>query len=427
MTEFLNANSAWLLISGIFLVAILYSSVGHAGASGYIAVMSLLSLAPSSIKPTALALNILVALIGSVQFIRRGNFSWPLFWPFALLAIPGAYIGGYVNLPVTWFKGLLGLVLLYSAWHLIAPTFKKDSLQNEAALASKKPPIVLALLIGAAIGVLSGLTGTGGGIFLTPLLLMMNWAKPKVAAGVSVLFILFNSTAGLVGNIASTQALPSTIAWLLAAAGLGGLIGSTLGSQFIAPQMIKRLLGAVLIIAGLKLVSGAVIVASVQAQTQTQTQILNQTASTAQSASLQLRLKTASDLSQVIEKDSNSLGIVAIVFSTTGCPYCEILRRSYLPGIPFEIDGVKIYLREVFFDRETPLVGFQGRSTNFRQYAKTLKINRSPTLMVFDRAGHLLGEPLIGLGNADFYDHYLQQLILTSAQTVRRRENNPKP
>ncbi len=425
MTEFLNANSGWLLISGIFLVAILYSSVGHAGASGYIAVMSLLSLAPSSIKPTALALNILVALIGSFQFIRRGNFSWPLFWPFALLAIPGAYLGGYVNLPVTWFKGLLGLVLLYSAWHLIAPTFKKDALQNAVALASKKPPIVLALLIGAAIGLLSGLTGTGGGIFLTPLLLMMNWAKPKVAAGVSVLFILFNSTAGLLGNIASTQALPSTIIWLLAAAGFGGLIGSTLGSQFIAPQTIKRLLGAVLIIAGLKLVSGAVIVAPVQAQTQTQTS--NQSASTVQTAGLKPRLQTATDLSQVIGKEPKALGVVVIVFSTTGCPYCEILRRAYLPGIPLEIDGVKIHLREVFFDRETSLIDFQGRSTSFRQYAKTLKINRSPTLMVFDRTGHSLGEPLVGIGNADFYDHYLQQLILTSAQTVRRRENNPRP
>jgi uncharacterized protein len=423
MNEFLNANSAWLLISGIFLVAILYSSVGHAGASGYIAVMSLLSLAPSSIKPTALALNILVALIGSFQFIRRGNFSWPLFWPFALLAIPGAYIGGYVNLPVTWFKGLLGLVLLYSAWHLIAPTFKKDSLQQDASLAPKQPPIVLAVGIGAAIGLLSGLTGTGGGIFLTPLLLMMNWAKPKVAAGVSVLFILFNSTAGLLGNIASTQALPSTIVWLLAAAGFGGLIGSTLGSQFIAPQMIKRLLGAVLIIAGLKLVSGALIVAPVKAQTQT----LSQSAPIVRGASPTPRLQNAGDLSQVIGKDGTALGVVVIVFSTTGCPYCEILRRSYLPGVPVEIEGVKVHLREVFFDRETPLIDFQGRSTSFRQYAKGLKINRSPTLMVFDPTGHLLGEPLVGIGNADFYDHYLQRLILTSAQTVRSRENNPKP
>jgi uncharacterized protein len=423
MTEFLNANSAWLLISGIFLVAILYSSVGHAGASGYIAVMSLLSLAPSSIKPTALALNILVALIGSFQFIRRGNFSWPLFWPFALLAIPGAYIGGYVNLPVTWFKALLGLVLLYSAWHLIVPTFKKNALQNDTSLTSKHPPFGLAVGIGAAIGFLSGLTGTGGGIFLTPLLLMMNWAKPKVAAGVSVLFILFNSTAGLLGNVASTQALPSSIVWLLVAAGLGGLVGSTLGSQFIAPQMIKRLLGAVLIIAGLKLVSGSLIEAPVRAQTQT----TNRSAPAVETSSLKQRLQNASDLSQVIGRDSTALGVVVIVLSTTGCPYCEILMRSYLPAIPQEIEGVKIYLREVFFDRETPLIDFQGHRTSLRQYAKALNINRSPTVVVFDRTGRMLGEPLVGIGNADFYDHYLQQLILTSAQTVRRRENNPKP
>jgi uncharacterized protein len=421
MTEFLNINSAWLLTSGIFLVAILYSSVGHAGASGYIAVMSLLSLAPASIKPTALALNILVALIGSFQFIRRGNFSWPLFWPFALLAIPGAYIGGYVNLPVVWFKGLLGLVLLYSAWHLIMPTFKKVPQQSEALAPSKQPPLVLAIVIGAAIGFLSGLTGTGGGIFLTPLLLMMNWAKPKVAAGVSVLFILFNSTAGLLGNFASTQALPSNITWLLLAAGLGGLVGSTLGSQVIAPQMIKRLLGAVLIIAGLKLVSGAVSIAPVQAQT------LNQSAASADTQNLKSRLQIASDLSQVVGKDPKALGIVVVVFSTTGCPYCELLRRSYLPGIPPEIDGVKIHLREVFFDRNTTLVDFQGQATNFRSYSKLLKVKRSPTVIAFDRSGQILGEPLIGIGNADFYDHYLQQLVLTSAQTVRRRENNPKP
>jgi uncharacterized protein len=421
MTEFLNTNSVWLLATGIFLVAVLYSSVGHAGASGYIAVMSLLSLAPSSIKPTALALNILVALIGSIQFIRRGNFSWSLFWPFAVLAIPGAYIGGYVNLPVVWFKGLLGLVLLYSAWHLIVPTFKKNLQQSDALFSTRQPLLLLAVVIGAGIGFLSGLTGTGGGIFLTPLLLMMNWAKPKVAAGVSVLFILFNSTAGLLGNFASTQALPSTIVWLLAAAGLGGLIGSTLGSQFIAPQMIKRLLGAVLIIAGMKLISGAVLITPAQAQAVNQSQVASE------KANLKQNLQMASDLSQVIGKDPKALGVVVVIFSTTGCPYCEILRRSYLPGIPLEIEGVKVHLRELFFDRETTLVDFQGRSTNFRQYARALKVRRSPTVIVFDRTGQVLGEPLIGIGNADFYDHYLQQLILTSAQTVRRRENNPKP
>jgi uncharacterized protein len=422
MNDLLNANGFWLLASGIFLVAILYSSVGHAGASGYIAVMSLLSLAPSSIKPTALALNILVALIGSIQFIRRGNFSWRLFWPFALLAVPSAYLGGYVNLPVVWFKALLGLVLLYSAWALIAPTLAWAKPTHDAQLTEKQPSVALSIAIGAAIGLLSGLTGTGGGIFLTPLLLLTNWAKPKVAAGVSVLFILFNSTAGLLGNFASTQALPSTIVWLLIAAGLGGLIGSTLGSQFIAPQAIKRLLGAVLVIAGLKLISGALPAALADDRAA----VLTVTA-LPQNAIVKARLVDAADLSAVASKNAKELSIVVLVFSTTGCPYCAVLRSSYLPSVPIEIEGVKVRLEEVFFDRGTQLFDFQGQATNYRQFAKSLKVNRSPTIMVFSSAGEMLGEPLIGIGNGDFYDHYLQQLILSSAKTVRRRENNPKP
>jgi uncharacterized protein len=433
MTEIINSNLTWLIAAAIFVVAILYSSVGHAGASGYIAVMSLLSLAPSSIKPTALALNILVAFIASVQFIRRGNFSWPLFWPFAVLAIPFAYLGGYINLPVTWFKLLLGLVLLYSAWFLIASTFKSVPQPNESQASLKVPSIALALVSGAAIGLLSGLTGTGGGIFLTPLLLMMNWAKPKAAAGVSALFILFNSSAGLLGNFASTKALPDNIVLLLFAAGAGGFIGSTLGSQYFAPQMIKRLLGAVLVIAGLKFLSGAIVVSTAKAQPTNQVaqQVINQTKTlpVAQNTEINPRLKTATDLSKLTLSGlgTNESAVVVIVFSTIGCPYCEVLRRSYLPGIPIEMQGVKVYLQEVFFDKETSLLDFQAKVTTHRKFAKSFKINLSPTVMVFSSSGQMLGEPLVGIGNADFYDHYLQQLIQTSAQTVRLRENNPKP
>ncbi len=259
MFDFSNPTHFGLLITGLFLVAILYSSVGHAGASGYIAVMSLLSLAPATVKPTALALNILVATIGSVQFIRQGYFSWRLFWPFALLSIPLAYVGGFVNLPVAWFKVLLGLVLIYSAWRLVAPSFSQTPTETDQSLSLHNslpiPSVTLAIGVGALIGLLSGLTGTGGGIFLTPLILMMNWARPKVAAGVSALFILFNSVAGLLGNFASTKALPSELGWLLLAAGIGGLIGSTLGSRYFAADLIKRFLAVVLLIAGLKLVS----------------------------------------------------------------------------------------------------------------------------------------------------------------------------
>jgi uncharacterized membrane protein YfcA len=234
-----------LLFIGVFTMALLYSSVGHAGASGYIAVMSLLSLAPSTIKPTALALNILVASIAAWRFARAGHFQWPLFWPFALLAIPLAFVGGHLDLPVWLFQKLLGAVLLFSAWHLLA--------QPGPEKQTRAPPWWAALLCGGLIGLLAGLTGTGGGIFLTPLLLLVGWARAKEAAAVSALFILCNSTAGLLGNWASTQSLPGFIWPLLAVAAVGGWLGSGWGSQRFAPALIKRLLAAVLVVAGLKL------------------------------------------------------------------------------------------------------------------------------------------------------------------------------
>lgn len=236
----------FLLITGVFVIAVLYSSVGHAGASGYIAVMSLLSLAPSVIKPTALSLNILVASIATWQFYRAGHFSWALFWPFAALAVPFAFIGGHLNLPSHLFKVVLGFVLLYSAVRFF--------LESKQLLDVRKPPRAQALASGAGIGFLSGLTGTGGGIFLTPLLLFMGWADAKRAAAVSALFVLVNSISGLAGNIASTKSLPPFIVPLLIAAALGGSLGSYLGSHRIQSSVIKKLLAIVLLIAGLKLI-----------------------------------------------------------------------------------------------------------------------------------------------------------------------------
>jgi len=234
-----------LLCAGFLVVALLYSSVGHAGASGYIAVMSLLSLAPETIKPTALALNILVASVTALQFWRAGHFRRELFWPFALPAVPMAYLGGSLALPARVFSVLLGAVLLYSAWRfMFEPAAAKQArpLRRPAALAS-----------GAGIGLLSGLTGTGGGIFLTPLLLVMGWAQPKNAAAVSALFILMNSASGLAGNFASTRRLPSEIGVLLLVVLAGGLAGSWLGARRLPAQGIKRLLAVVLVVAGLKL------------------------------------------------------------------------------------------------------------------------------------------------------------------------------
>jgi uncharacterized membrane protein YfcA len=235
-----------LLTLAILVVAFLYSCVGHAGASGYIAVMTLFSLAPAEIKPTALVLNILVASIGSWQFWRAGYFSWPLFWPFALLAIPMAFVGGYLDLPGHLFKILVGIVLLFSAMRfLMRPT--PDTVTG----APTKPA---AVSLGAGLGLLSGLTGTGGGIFLTPLLLFMGWARARNAAAVSALFILVNSSAGLLGNLSSTRRFPEFALALAAAAVIGGTAGAYFGSRRFDHTMIKRLLAIVLLIAGTKLI-----------------------------------------------------------------------------------------------------------------------------------------------------------------------------
>jgi uncharacterized protein len=238
-----------LLVLGVFVVAVLYASVGHAGASGYIAVMTLVGMAPAEIKPTALAMNILVASIGSWQFWRAGHFRWSLFWPFAVLAAPAAFLGGWLALPGEVFKLLIGVILLWSA---VVLWWRP---RDEGATAA--PSRHVALGTGAGLGFVAGLTGTGGGIFLTPLLLLMRWAHAKEAAAVSALFILVNSSAGLLGNVGSTRHLPGFIWILLLAAAIGGAIGAHAGSRRLPAVAIKRVLGVVLLIAGGKLLAGA--------------------------------------------------------------------------------------------------------------------------------------------------------------------------
>lgn len=230
----------------IGVVAFLYSSVGHAGASGYIAVLALFAVPPEVIKPVALLLNILVASLGTWQFVRAGHFSWGLFWPFALPAIPLAFLGGYISLPGQVFHVLVGIVLLFSALRFVVKP-EDDAVRN-------RPGKLACLPLGGGLGLLAGLTGTGGGIFLTPLLLHLRWAKAKTAAAVSVVFILGNSTAGLLGNLAATRSFPAFAVIFLVAALCGGALGSYCGSQRFPPRMIKRLLAGVLLIAGLKLI-----------------------------------------------------------------------------------------------------------------------------------------------------------------------------
>jgi len=235
-----------LLCLAILVIAFLYSSVGHAGASGYIAVMALFGLAPSVIKPSALILNILVASIASWQFWKAGYFSWNLFLPFAITSVPFAFIGGYVSLPAQVFKIIVGVVLLYSAFRF--------SVTPKAEEEPRAPEKTTAFSVGAGLGFLSGLTGVGGGIFLTPLLILMKWAKTKNAAAVSALFILVNSISGLAGNIASARELPAFTVPLALSAVAGGTAGSYLGSRRFSTDVIKKLLAVVLLIAGVKLI-----------------------------------------------------------------------------------------------------------------------------------------------------------------------------
>lgn len=211
------ATTTALLAVLILAAALLYSSVGHAGASGYLAAMALLGVAPAVMKPTALTLNILVATIATVKFYRAGCFSWRLFWPFALASMPCAFLGGAITLPGHWYKTLVGVILLYAAFKLFRVAHKITEYEDV-----KPIPLWAALLSGAVIGLLSGLTGTGGGIFLSPLLLFMGWAETRATSGLSAAFILVNSIAGLLGNVSSVGVLSTSIFALAPAAIVGG-------------------------------------------------------------------------------------------------------------------------------------------------------------------------------------------------------------
>lgn len=236
----------WLLV-GVLLVAVLYSAVGHAGASGYIAIMTLFGIAPAEIRPTALVLNILVASLTTWRFVSAGHIDWRLARWCALPAVPAAFLGGRLGLPPVALKIALGLILLLSAVALLR-TARQDAPQRTA-------PALGAAAAGSAIGLLSGLTGTGGGIFLTPVLIVTGWAPTHVAAGVSAVFILCNSIAGLAGTLSARPSLPGFVLPLVAVALTGGLIGSTLGSRRFSVPALRRVLAAVLCIAGIKLLT----------------------------------------------------------------------------------------------------------------------------------------------------------------------------
>ncbi len=241
-----------IAVTGIyfFLIALLYSTVGHAGASGYLATMALLSFPPAVMKPTALALNIIVALITTVRFYTAGHFSWRLFWPFALASVPLAFLGGGLTVHTAIYKILVGFALIFAAAHLILRT-------KVASVGPEKigdPAVPVSMLTGGVIGFVSGITGVGGGIFLSPVLIMLNWAGLRRAAAVAAAFILLNSMSGLAGYVHKGGAFPENIALWAVAVVSGGFIGSSLGATRLNSPVLRLLLGVALMMAGMKLV-----------------------------------------------------------------------------------------------------------------------------------------------------------------------------
>ena len=234
----------------IFVSALLYSSVGFAGASGYIAAMGLVGVTSAIMKPAALILNIFVAASATYKFHRAGAFSWRLFWPLAISSIPFAYIGGFLTLPGLIYEPLIGLILIYAAWR----SFYNVNSHSDGHI--KYVPLPLYLICGGIIGLLSGLTGIGGGIFLSPFLISFRWAEARAASGIAAAFIFVNSIFGLLGVISTDGVILPRIfpLWALAAV-IGGLVGAWLGSKRFKNATIQKILALILLLVGIKMIA----------------------------------------------------------------------------------------------------------------------------------------------------------------------------
>ena len=233
----------------IFFGAILYSSVGHGGASSYIAIMAIMGTPIASIKPIGLVLNIIVSSITSYRFIKNKLFNLKIFIPVAIGSIPAAFIGGYLNLTSDIYRVLVGVILVFAGFQFLFDIFKYVQKKTDRPV-----NFWLGLFAGVIIGFLSGLTGTGGGIFLSPLIVFLGWTTVKGSSGTAAVFILFNSISGLLGNITSISLIPNTI-FLYSFSAFGGvLIGTQLGIKIFNEHYMKNALGIVLIVAGFKFI-----------------------------------------------------------------------------------------------------------------------------------------------------------------------------
>lgn len=237
-----------LIIILLLLVAFFYASVGHGGASGYLAVFSLFGMAAADIKSSALILNVFVASVSFIQYYRSGHFKWKLFYPFIILSVPMAYLGTFIELDASLYKKILGICLLIAVIRVAG--FLKPKKETEI----KEVVLIPAILIGAVLGFVSGVIGIGGGIILSPLIILLHWGTLKQTSAVSALFIVVNSLAGIVGLWRQDTDFSPQLGIWVAVTVCGGALGAWWGSTKVHGKMLRNLLAGVLLFAALKLI-----------------------------------------------------------------------------------------------------------------------------------------------------------------------------
>ena len=240
-------DSLYLFYVLLFVVAMLYSSVGHGGASGYLALMAIYAFSPEVMKPTALILNLFVSLISFIQFYRGEHFKWKIFLPLAIASIPMAFLGGIITMEASMYKRILGTLLFI-------PVIRFLFFANIPDEELKKSNLALSVLIGSLIGFVSGLIGIGGGIILSPILLLLKWTNQKQTAAISALFIFVNSLSGLAGQLTKGINFSPDMVTYVGVAFAGGLCGAYLGALKFNQNILKNTLALVLMLAGWKLI-----------------------------------------------------------------------------------------------------------------------------------------------------------------------------